>query len=63
MGYYAGMGARLITILNPSAKLPQTQPACLNDASTGLVDCGNWAVPASGKFLPTQHLVFISRIW
>jgi len=47
MGYYAGMGARLITILNPSAALPQPQPACLNDSSTGLVDCGNWVVSAS----------------
>jgi hypothetical protein len=47
MGYYAGMGARLITILQPSATLPQTQPACLTDASTGLVDCGNWAVSGS----------------
>jgi hypothetical protein len=47
MGYYGGMGARLITILQPSAKLPQTQPACLSDSSTGLVDCGNWAVSGS----------------
>ena len=47
MGYYAGMGARLITILSPSATLPQAQPACLNDASTGLVDCGNWAISGS----------------
>ena len=27
--------------------LPQNQPACLTDATTGLVDCGNWAVSAS----------------
>ena len=31
----------------PTATLPQTQPACLSQASTGLVDCGNWAVSAS----------------
>ncbi len=27
--------------------LPQTQPACLTDSSTGLIDCGNWGVSAS----------------
>jgi hypothetical protein len=47
MGYYGGMGARLITTLLPSASLPQAQPACLSDSSTGLVDCGNWAVSGS----------------
>ena len=31
----------------PSATLPQTQPACLEDSATGLIDCGNWAVSAS----------------
>jgi hypothetical protein len=47
VGYYGGMGARQITTITPSAALPQTQPACLTDPSTGLVDCGNWAVSAS----------------
>lgn len=46
-GYYGGMGARKLTTLAPSAPLPQTQPACLTDASTSLLDCGNWAVSAS----------------
>ncbi|MGH9893470.1 MAG: N,N-dimethylformamidase beta subunit family domain-containing protein, partial [bacterium] len=27
--------------------MPQSQPACLNDSTTGLIDCGNWAVSAS----------------
>ena len=51
MGYYGGLGARKITSFAPAN--PQTQPGCLNDAATGLVDCGNWsvsgtwAVPAS----------------
>ena len=27
--------------------MPQTQPACLNDSATGLIDCGNWNVSAS----------------
>jgi hypothetical protein len=47
MGYYAGMGARRVTTIAPSAKLPQTQPACLTDAATQLYDCGNWSVSAS----------------
>ncbi len=47
MGYYQGNGARLITTIRPSARLPQTQPACLTDAGAGLVDCGDWAVSAS----------------
>ncbi len=47
IGYYQGNGARLIATINPSVSLPQTQPACLTDPSTELVDCGNWAVSAS----------------
>ncbi|MFC7381524.1 DUF4082 domain-containing protein [Sphaerisporangium rhizosphaerae] len=52
-GYYGGLGARLITTVNPTATLPQTQPACLTDPSVGLVDCGNWAVSASWDVPPT----------
>ena len=47
MGYYGGLGARKVATVLPSVPLPQQQPACLNDASTGLVDCGNWAQSAS----------------
>src|SRR5438270_11365221 len=47
MGYYQGNGARLVASVNPSAHLPQTQSACLTDAATKLMDCGNWAVSAS----------------
>ncbi len=47
MGYYGGNGARFITSIQPSAHLPQIQPACMTDSGTGLVDCGNWAVSAS----------------
>jgi len=52
MGYYQGNGARLIfgkALSNPvlpSVTLPQTQPACVTDATTSLVDCGNWEVPS-----------------
>ena len=49
IGYYQGDGARkVVSDMLPTATLPQTQPACLNDTQpTGLVDCGNWAVSAS----------------
>jgi hypothetical protein len=49
IGYYGGDGARkIVSNMLPTATLPQSQPACLNDtAPTGLYDCGNWAVSAS----------------
>ena len=47
LGYYQGQGARLVASIQPSGTLPQTQPACLTDSSTGLADCGNWGVSAS----------------
>jgi hypothetical protein len=47
MGYYGGMGARRVATIAPSASLPQSQPACLTQSSSGLIDCGNWAVSAS----------------
>jgi hypothetical protein len=45
MGYYGGSGARLIQSVNPVGR--QTQDPCLTAPTTGLVDCGNWAVSAS----------------
>ena len=45
MGYYGGNGARKVATVNASG--PQNQPACLTNAATGLIDCGNWAVSAS----------------
>ncbi len=47
LGYYGGMGARKVATIAPSAALPQNQPNCLSNATTGLVDCGNWGVSAS----------------
>jgi Domain of unknown function (DUF4082)/Bacterial Ig domain len=47
VGYYGGLGARKVATITPSVSLPQSQPACLIDANTGLTDCGNWAVSAS----------------
>jgi Domain of unknown function (DUF4082)/Bacterial Ig-like domain/Bacterial Ig domain len=47
VGYYQGNGARLVDSITPSASLPQTQPACLQDNTSGLYDCGNWSVSAT----------------
>src|SRR5690349_19097561 len=47
LGYYQGLGARLKATLTPDASLTHGQPLCLTDATTGLVDCGNWNVSAS----------------
>ena len=47
LGYYQGNGARFITSVSPSVSLPQIQPPCLTDSSTGLTDCGNWLISAS----------------
>ena len=47
LGFYQGKGARLITRIAPSAHLPQSQPACLRNSTTKLLDCGNWAISAS----------------
>jgi Domain of unknown function (DUF4082)/Bacterial Ig-like domain/Bacterial Ig domain len=53
LGYYGGLGARKVATVLPSAALPQTQPNCLTDAATGLIDCGNWAVSGSWS-VPTN---------
>ena len=47
LGWYGGDGARLVATIDPTATLPQVQPQCLTDSSTGLIDCGNWSVSAS----------------
>ena len=46
MGWYAGLGARLVDTVTPSVALPQSQPEGLRDPATLLYDCGNWAVSA-----------------
>ena len=47
LGYYAGMGARRVDTIMPSADLPQAQPEGRRDPDTHLYDCGNWAVSAA----------------
>ena len=46
LGYYQGNGARHVGTGVVTATLPQTQPADLTDATTGLTDCGNWSESA-----------------
>ena len=46
MGFYGGLGARKVDTIRPDVPLPQSQPACLTEPATGLVDCGNWALSA-----------------
>ena len=64
LGYYQGNGARKIVAgLTPTATLPQSQPSCLISSSTGLIDCGNWAVSASWT-VPTTAVsgVYIAHL-
>jgi len=47
LGWYDGDGARKMPT-SPTAIFPaKTQPNCISDVATGLVDCGNWATTAS----------------
>ncbi|ABM10784.1 DUF4082 domain-containing protein [Paenarthrobacter aurescens] len=45
-GWYGGDGARKVADVTPTV-FRQNQPQCLNDLSTGLYDCGTWAVSAT----------------
>ncbi|PVY40665.1 DUF4082 domain-containing protein [Pontibacter virosus] len=47
LGFYQGNGARFQGDATVTAALPQSQPNCLTNSSTGLLDCGNWAESAS----------------
>ncbi len=44
IGYYQGNGARLIINLGTFTGI--SQPPCIYDNTTGLVDCGNWTAQA-----------------
>ena len=44
LGYYQGNGARLVASLGTYTGT--VQPSPYTDASTGLVDCGNWSISA-----------------
>jgi hypothetical protein len=45
LGYYGGLGGRLLASVNPTG--PLSQPPCQNVPATGLIDCGNWSVSAT----------------
>ncbi|HEV7378635.1 MAG TPA: hypothetical protein VGN64_02510 [Dyadobacter sp.] len=63
LGYYQGNGARLVGQATVSATLPQSQPACVSDPVTGLLDCGNWDVSAHGLFQAMPYRVYTSPGW
>ena len=62
-GYYAGLGARLITTIRPAVSLPQRQPDCAVDYTVALYDCGTWAVSASWD-IPADAVsgVYVARL-
>ncbi|SDC10441.1 Ig-like domain-containing protein, partial [Raineyella antarctica] len=45
LGYYGGQGARKVASITPTDVRKQSN--CLTDATTGLIDCGNWRVSAT----------------
>lgn len=62
-GWYGGDGARFITSVPVTATLPQRQPECVTDETTGLYDCGNWGVSASWAVPSTAVSgVYIARL-
>ncbi|HEX6130403.1 MAG TPA: N,N-dimethylformamidase beta subunit family domain-containing protein, partial [Actinomycetota bacterium] len=63
LGYYGGLGARKVATLAPTAALPQQQPECVREQSTGLVDCGNWAESAAWE-LPADAVsgVYVGKL-
>src|SRR3954471_13869974 len=62
LGYYGSAGARKLATVQPSASLPQSQPACLPDATTGLVDCGNWNISASWSTAGALSGIYLARL-
>jgi hypothetical protein len=53
MGYYGGNGARKVDTVQVVRSQAQNQPNCLTNSTTGLIDCGNWAVSASWNIPPS----------
>ncbi len=62
LGYYAGRGARKVATVNPTVSLPQNQPPCVSQVSTGLLDCGNWNLSATWN-VPSNAVsgVYVAR--
>src|SRR5262249_39218593 len=63
MGYYGGMGARKVATIGSSQTIRTVQPNPLFDATTNLVDAGNWSVSASWA-IPTAAVsgVYFARL-
>ena len=63
LGYYQGLGARLVTTINSSQTLDVVQPNAKFDPTTALVDAGNWSVTASWA-VPTNATsgVYFARV-
>ena len=63
LGWYQGLGARHVGSASVSAPLPQTQPACIVQLSTDLVDCGTWKVSATWQ-VPTTAVsgVYLAKL-
>jgi len=61
MGYYGGMGARRVATVQPL--LIRNQQPCLRDATTQLMDCGNWVETASWTVPPNAVSgIYLARL-
>ncbi len=65
LGYYQGFGARhiaTVTPTDPQLNAAKNQPACLTDAASGLVDCGNWSIAGSWSTSGVTSGIFIAKL-
>lgn len=63
IGYYNGMGARKVATVQSKRQNKRGQRDCLNDATTGLIDCGNWTVTDSWS-VPTSAVsgIYVAKL-
>lgn len=63
LGYYGGDGARKVATIDKNLTTAQIQPHPIVDYTTGLIDCGNWAVSASWQ-IPADAVsgVYIAKL-
>ncbi|MFA5911138.1 MAG: N,N-dimethylformamidase beta subunit family domain-containing protein [Vicinamibacterales bacterium] len=72
LGYYQGLGARLVgsssstipevTLTPEQITAAQNQPACVADEATGNYDCGNWGVTGSWSSAGVTSGVFVAKL-
>ena len=63
MGWYDGLGARLIETVHPSSPTSSPQPPCKSLDSGKTVECSNWSVSASWvSSSPRVSGVYIGRL-